>query len=158
MESSECVLSPADGRVIDIVSSPGEFDQQFAYKISIFMNLLDVHVNRAPLDATVLSLDHFPGSFLPADSAAAAEKNEHVDIRLATDRSIILVRQIAGLVARRIIPYIKPDQSLKRSDRIGIIMFGSRVDIFLHRQIRLEVGIGDKVKAGISRIATQLHD
>jgi phosphatidylserine decarboxylase len=153
-ESTAGILSPADGKIIQIskVESDGQF-QGFT-EISIFMNLFNVHVNRSPIAGRIESVTHFPGKYLPADHEAASLQNEHVEIAIRSKSVCILVRMVAGLVARRIVPYVSSDQVMARGERIGMIKFGSRVDLLLPADVRIEIGIGDKVLAGITRLAS----
>ena len=141
------IVSPADGRIRDIKI---EQDQVF---ISIFMNITDVHVNRMPIDGTIIEMKHFPGKHLRAYKKES-EYNERVTIDV--DSYIVKVRivQIAGLIARRIYPYIKKGEKLKKGDKIGIIRFGSRVDIYLpaNKIKNLAVKINDSVCAGVTTI------
>jgi phosphatidylserine decarboxylase len=146
------VVSPADGKVIAaglVDNSPfsnGEF-----MKISIFMSVLNVHVNRVPYNGRVKEIDYYPGKFFSANLDKASEQNEHnaVSIEMETGQPLCVV-QIAGLIARRIICYIKPGDQVIRGQRFGLICFGSRLDVYLPADIKLRLAVGDKVKAGTS--------
>ncbi len=148
------LVSPADGRVVmikDVVE-----DQHIggeATRVSIFLSLFDVHVNRSPFDATVLWTEHRNGEFKNAAFADASEVNERQTIALQAGSTKIIVRQIAGLVARRIVCWAKPKQRLKRGERLGLIKFGSRVDVFLPRGTQVLVKVGDSVRGGETAIA-----
>jgi phosphatidylserine decarboxylase len=149
-EEDDVVVSPADGKVILIEKI---FDDQFVkehvYKISIFMNVFNVHVNRSPLHGTVTQVRYVPGSFLAANTERAALENEHCALTIATaGRQKLAVVQVAGLVARRIVCWATKGDHLARGQRFGLIRFGSRVDLYLPLQIQLEVVTGQKVRAG----------
>ena len=146
------VVSPADGKVVAaglVDNSPfsnGEF-----MKISIFMSVFNVHVNRVPYNGRVKEIDYYPGKFFSANLDKASEQNEHnaVSIEMETGQPLCVV-QIAGLIARRIICYIKPGDQVIRGQRFGLICFGSRLDVYLPADIKLRLAVGDKVKAGTS--------
>lgn len=146
------IVSPADGKVI--VVSPGTqnpFTKGEAQKISIFMSVFNVHVNRIPSSGRVQRISYLPGKFLSADREEASLKNEHNAIFLETeDGADICVVQIAGLIARRIICHVHPEDHLQRGQRFGLICFGSRLDVYLPSDARLAVKVGDRVSAGSS--------
>ena len=146
------VVSPADGKVI--IAGPVEQSPYYdgpAFKISIFMSVFNVHVNRVPFSGKVNSIDYYPGKFFSANLDKASQQNEHNAVSIEMDNGKPLcVVQIAGLIARRIICYINPGDQLLRGQRFGLICFGSRLDIFLPTEINLKVAVGDKVKAGTS--------
>jgi phosphatidylserine decarboxylase len=149
-EEDDVVVSPADGKVILIEKM---FDDQFVkehvYKISIFMNIFNVHVNRFPLPGTVTQVRYSPGSFLAANTERAALENENCALVIATPgRQKLAVVQVAGLIARRIVCWATKGDYLARGQRFGLIRFGSRVDLYLPLQIQLEVRPGQKVRAG----------
>jgi phosphatidylserine decarboxylase len=144
------VVSPADGKVIR--SEPLEanpFTDAPCHKISVFMSVFDVHVNRVPFEGRVLRTIYRPGSFVAADRAEASLRNEHNAVVLETEqgRKIGFV-QVAGLIARRIICRIQPGDRVRRGQRFGMICFGSRLDIYLPADTRVSVAVGDKVRAG----------
>ena len=149
-ENTLQLISPADGKVIRIeeVSSGGDLERSFI-KISIFMNVFNVHVNRIPCSGRVVSVRYSPGKFLSAnlDKASALNEKNTVLIRRDDGREIIVV-QIAGLIARRIVCWIKEGMEVKKGDRFGLIRFGSRVEVLLPLGSRPLVKIGEKVKAG----------
>jgi len=142
-------VSPADGKVI-LVKDVYERDylKTEAREISIFMSVFNVHVNRAPCDGNVSLVRHSPGKFLVAHKDAASIENENTVIVLEGKYGKILVRQVAGLIARRIVCRVKVGDTLKRGERYGMIKFGSRLDIYLPRNTEIKVRLGDKVKAG----------
>ena len=146
------VISPADGRIIALERVREEhFLKQAAQKLSIFMNVFDVHVNRAPVAGQVNAMMYQPGRYLAANRPEAPDQNEQLAIHLRTaDGASVVMVQIAGLLARRIISYVQEGENLDRGERVGLICFGSRVDLYLPDQCQLQVGIGQKVKAGSS--------
>lgn len=148
------LVSPADGKVIDV--SPVQeslFLHAPATKISIFMSPLDVHVNRSPLDGTIVSLQHTPGKFHAAWEDKASLDNERNAMVLEGGGRRFLVVQIAGALARRIVFRKKPGDHCARGERVGMIRFGSRVDLFLPAEAEVAVAPGDKVKAGLTVLA-----
>jgi phosphatidylserine decarboxylase len=144
------IVSPADGRILKIeVVDGGELIAGERQKICIFMNVFNVHVNRAPCSGTVSSIRYYPGKFLSADLDKASELNEKNAILIRSDRgSDILTVQIAGLIARRIVCWIMEGMYVKTGERIGMIRFGSRLEVFLPTDAAIHVQRGDKVKAG----------
>jgi phosphatidylserine decarboxylase len=147
------VIAPADGKVVMIteVDEP-MFMKQRAIRISIFMNVFNVHVNRYPVSGTVRLVDRKAGRFLNAAAAESSLQNEQTSIGLETGSNHILVRQIAGLIARRIITDAKEGDRVQQGERMGLIRFGSRVDIFLPVGTVLRVKVGDMTFAGSSVI------
>jgi phosphatidylserine decarboxylase len=146
------VVSPADGKVIlaDTIDK-GPFVSGQAMKISIFMSVFNVHVNRIPYDGRVKEIDYYPGKFFSANIDKASLQNEHNAVLVEMDNSKPLcVVQVAGLIARRIICNIQPGDHVLRGQRFGLICFGSRLDVYLPPDIKLRVAVGDKVKAGTS--------
>jgi len=144
----EAIVSPADGRIRDIKK---EEDQIF---ISIFMGITNVHVNRMPIDGIITEMEHFTGRHLRAYKKES-EFNERVTIDIDSPIGQVKVVQIAGLIARRIYPYIKKNDELKKGDKIGIIRLGSRVDVYLpaNKIKNITVKINDSVYAGVTTIA-----
>jgi phosphatidylserine decarboxylase len=142
------VIAPADGQIRDIKQENGQ------YLISTFMEVNNVHVNRMPMDGKVIKMTHFPGYHLRAWKKES-DLNERVTIKIETAIGEIMVVQIAGLIARRVYPYIKDGDVLKKGDRIGIIRLGSRVDVYLpiDKVQSIQVKIGDPVTAGVTTIA-----
>jgi phosphatidylserine decarboxylase len=153
--SADAVLSGADGRVCDIApaSLPGSCGTVAHTRISVFMSPFNVHVNRASVSGEVIAVEHAKGEFRAAFRDIASEHNERNSIRIRDDygRDHGLV-QVAGYLARRIVCYLRPAQRLERGQRIGLIMFGSRVDHFLPGSYRVAVEVGDRVRAGKSII------
>lgn len=148
------VLSPADGRIVEIQREPEErFMHGEALKISIFMSVLDVHVNRAPLQGSVVLVEHVPGRFLRAHLPEAALLNEHNWIGLEGPHGRLLVNQIAGIMARRIVCWASPGQTLTRGERLGMIKLGSRVEVYLPPTATAAIKKGDQVYAGKTVIA-----
>ena len=146
------VVSPADGKVIltDIVNDSPFFSGQ-TQKISIFMSVFNVHVNRIPYDGRVKQIDYYPGKFFSANLDKASRQNEHNAVFVEMDNTKpMCVVQVAGLIARRIICKIQPGDHVIRGQRFGLICFGSRLDVYLPTDIELRVAVGDKVKAGAS--------
>lgn len=149
--SPECILAPADGKVISIDDSPHP-DFPGYQRISIFMNVFNVHVNRAPINSRLKSLEHHPGKFLPADNTRAPVENERMDLAMETEYKPVLIVLVAGLIARRIVSYIEPDDTLIRGGRMSMIKFGSRVDVHVPADGRFLVSPGTKVKAGLTPV------
>lgn len=146
------VVSPADGKVIKTETVPvSPLGDGSCLKISIFMSVFNVHVNRVPCDGTITGISYFPGKFFSANLDKASEDNEHNQVFMRTDTGqAVCFVQIAGLVARRIICHLTGDETVVRGQRFGMICFGSRLDVYLPAETRLRVKIGDKVKAGTS--------
>lgn len=142
-------VSPADGKVIVVREVREEkYLNADAKQISIFMSPLDVHVNRIPCDGTIKTVRHNCGSFLAAYKEEACVRNENIEMVLATAYGDILVRQVAGFVARRAVCRKQEGDAVKRGERYGMIKFSSRLDIYLPAGAAVTVKIGDKVKAG----------
>jgi phosphatidylserine decarboxylase len=147
-EDANVILSPADGKIICIEQAHDVYQDVQALKISVFMNVFNVHSNRAPADGEVLDVQYFAGKFVNADFDKASTENERnaVILRMSNGQRITFV-QVAGLIARRILCYTKPGEWLKRGERYGFIRFGSRVDVYLPLNATPLVSIGQKVKA-----------
>lgn len=153
-EKETLIISPADGRVIKIEEARSEeIPGQTLRKISIFMNLFNVHVNRIPCSGQVQAIRYREGKFFSANLDKASELNERntVVIRMADGREIVTI-QIAGLVARRIVWWIKEKDMVQKGERFGMIRFGSRLEVFMPLDSDILVKIGDKVKAGETTI------
>ncbi|MCY4325953.1 MAG: phosphatidylserine decarboxylase family protein [Betaproteobacteria bacterium] len=148
-------LSPADGKVVFAGPAPDPAQDGInSIKVSIFMNPFNVHVNRIPVDGKIAHLEHRKGKFLNASLDKASEENEANTIIIQTsDYRRITVVQVAGLVARRILCYVKPDQEVTQGQRYGFIRFGSRVDMYLPETSALNVKAGDLVQGGLDIIA-----
>jgi len=155
-ESGEdIVLSPADGRIVAVEICPDPYqDNRETLKISVFMNVFNVHSNRAPVAARVLSTRYFPGRFFNAALDKASTQNERNAVVLKTAAGHVVTSvQVAGLVARRIVCYVKTGDQLYQGQRYGFIRFGSRVDVYLPPTAQPRVAIGDKVSATCSVLA-----
>jgi phosphatidylserine decarboxylase len=148
------VIAPADGKVVLIsdVDEPA-FMAGRARRVSIFMNVFNVHVNRYPVTGTVRYLHYNPGKFLNAAVEKSSLENEQMSVGIETSRGRVLVRQIAGLIARRIVTYSKQGEHVDQGQRMGMIKFGSRVDVFLPLDVQLRVKVGDMTLAGSTPIA-----
>ncbi|MEV8389251.1 MULTISPECIES: phosphatidylserine decarboxylase [unclassified Streptomyces] len=140
------VISPADGVVQSIM--PWKDGRT---RVAIFMSPLNVHVNRAPLAGTITSVEHIPGGFVPAFNKES-ENNERVVWHFDTELGDIEMVQIAGAVARRIVPYLPQGTKVEQGERIGLIRFGSRVDIYLPEGVDVAVEVGQTTTAGVTRI------
>ncbi len=142
------VLSPADGRIVAVEEVDDVYADRRALKISVFMNVFNVHSNRAPVKGSVVSVDYFPGKFVNAalDKASLENERNAMVIRTSSGHTVTAV-QVAGLVAKRILCYAKPGDQLYSGQRYGFIRFGSRVDVYLPLGSRPRVSIGDKVSA-----------
>lgn len=158
--SKDGLLSPADGRVVEIKDQvmldhslfKGEFK-----KLAIFMSVANVHVNRAPVKGVIIGTEHKSGRFLPADREEASLSNENntVIIEDGSLKQRILVKQIAGILARRISCWVKTGDEVQRGQRFGMIKFGSRVEVFVPKTCEFTVGLGDKVRSGETVICRQ---
>lgn len=148
------VVSPADGKVISIKQHGESLCAKGYTEISIFMSPFDVHVNRAPFDGIVKEVVYTPGKFFSAFKEKAYRENENIKITIQTQHGDIVVRQVAGFVARRAVCWIKEGDSLNKGERFGMIKFSSRVDICLPSFFKINVKVGDKVKAGKNIIAS----
>ena len=145
---ANAVLSPADGRIVKVEQARDPWLDRDALKISVFMNVFNVHSNRSPVDGTVVARWYHPGAFVNAalDKASVENERNALHLRTAGGQNVTCV-QVAGLVARRILCYVDAGAALKRGDRYGFIRFGSRVDVYLDPAARPKVAIGDKVSA-----------
>ncbi len=151
---ANAVLSPADGRVVFVEKSCDPFLQRDALKISIFMNVFNVHSNRSPVDGTVKSKWYHAGSYVNAALDKASLENERNALHIATPAGVdVTCVQVAGLIARRILCYVGPGDALARGQRYGFIRFGSRVDVYLPPGSRPRAAVGDIVHATSSIIA-----
>jgi len=145
------IVSPADGKVTDssIVTVNGERRA----RISIFLSVFDVHVNRSPITGVVREVRYQRGKYLNAMNQVSAEQNEQNVVRVDGEGQIVIFKQIAGLLARRIVFYPKVGDRLERGQRVGLIKFGSRVDILFDAAAALQVKVGDRVRGGASILA-----
>ncbi|MGQ0712981.1 MAG: phosphatidylserine decarboxylase family protein [Gemmatimonadaceae bacterium] len=151
---AQLVVSPADGKVVQIteVDEPA-FVRGRALRISIFMNVFNVHVNRFPVTGAVAYVHYNKGKFLNAAAEKASLENEQMSVGIETSRGRILVRQIAGLIARRIVNYAKVGTDAEQGARMGMIRFGSRVDVFVPPTSKVRVKLGDFPVAGVTVLA-----
>jgi phosphatidylserine decarboxylase len=148
------VIAPADGKVVSVLRmEEPAFHQGEAVRISIFMNVFDCHVNRYPSSGTVAYRQYNPGKFVNAAAEKASLENEQSSIGLTTAHGRVLVRQIAGLIARRIVTDHHEGREVSQGERMGMIRFGSRVDVFLPESVEVLVREGDRTVAGVSVIA-----
>ncbi|MEX2178176.1 MAG: phosphatidylserine decarboxylase family protein [Gemmatimonadaceae bacterium] len=152
------VIAPADGKVVQIaeVDEPA-FMQGRAIRVSIFMNVFNVHVNRYPVSGTVAYVHYNPGKFLNAAADKASLENEQSTVGIESEKHRVLVRQIAGLVARRIVTYSKVGDRAVQGERFGIIRFGSRVDVFVPIGSRVLVSVGQTTSAGVTVVSELLE-
>ena len=150
----QLVIAPADGKVVLIsdVDEPA-FMGGKARRVSIFMNVFNVHVNRYPVSGVVRYVQYNAGKFLNAAAEKSSLENEQMSVGIETARGRVLTRQIAGLIARRIVTYSKAGESVQQGDRMGLIRFGSRVDVFVPVSATVRVKIGEMTVAGTSVIA-----
>ena len=148
------IVAVADGSIREIDSIQDD-DIGPAWFISTFMNIYHVHVNRMPIEGTIKKITHIPGSHLPAYKKES-DRNERVIILVETKKGLVKIVLIAGTIARRIVPYIKKGETLKRGEKISLIRLGSRVDVYLPKKMNITVNVNvkDRVKAGGSTIAT----
>jgi phosphatidylserine decarboxylase len=148
-DGENLVLAPADGVVVYLGNAPENHLGEEMLKISIFMSVFNVHINRVPLSGRVLDTFYVRGKFLDARDEKATFENEQSGLILETENGVkIVVVQVAGLIARRIISYPEKGDTLRRGSRYGLIRFGSRLDVYLPKDIDLKVAIGDRTVAG----------
>ncbi len=141
------IVSPADGRVVD-VQPEGNFEG-YDQKISIFLSPLDVHVNWTPIEGIIREVNYKPGKYLMAFEPKSSELNERNDIIIEDSKNRkILIRQIAGFIARRIVCWVNPEERVSMAQKYGMIKFGSRIDILLPRSVKLNVEVGQRVYGG----------
>jgi len=151
---TDAVLAPADGRVMvagvppGVACPPGNWQQ-----ISIFLSPMDVHVNRLPISGRVTNVEYHPGRFLPAYRAEAGDLKAYTQVTIDHDGQPIVVRQIVGVLARRIVCRVKEGASVQAGERFGVMKFGSRMDIFVPPSAALTVKVNDKVVGGVTVIA-----
>ena len=145
------IVSPADGRVLVVTNE--EYEGRPGKRISIFLAIWNVHVNRAPADGVITSLGYKPGKFLAAMREQASSENEQNIFTLSTDAGEMVFKQIAGLIARRVVSWKKAGERVARGERIGLVRFGSRADIWMPREAEITVKPGDHVKGGSSVLA-----
>ncbi|HTP48334.1 MAG TPA: phosphatidylserine decarboxylase [Casimicrobiaceae bacterium] len=153
-EDPTAVLSPADGRIVAVERARDPYLERDALKISVFMNVFNVHSQRSPVDGAISKVEYFPGAYLNAavDKASLENERNAVVIETAGGQTVTSV-QIAGLIARRILCYVRAGEPLTRGQRYGFIRFGSRVDVYLPVGSRPRVSIGEKVSASSTILA-----
>ena len=154
-KNPELILSPADGKVIAIKEVDElEYFKNKKIQISIFLSPLDIHVNRYPVSGEILYSKYHKGDYLVAWHPKSSSKNERTTVVIKNKKfGEVMYRQIAGAVARRIVNYAKVSSNVEQGDDSGFIKFGSRVDLFLSKDLNLKIKVGDKVKGGLSIIA-----
>ena len=143
-----CIVSPADGKIIKIKEFEDPQTKEKFRLVSIFLSVFNVHSNRMPVDGLIKSVDYVKGDFLAAFDHKASEKNERTEISIETSFGSMVVKQIAGLVARRILCYAKENEKMFAGDRLGFIRFGSRTDIILPINVSLDIELNQKVYGG----------
>jgi phosphatidylserine decarboxylase len=152
---TEAVLSPADGRVM-VAGAPTA--QGFApaewQQVSIFLSPMDVHVNRMPVSGRVVKVEYHPGRFLPAYRHESTDLNEYTQVLVDHEGQQVIVRQIVGVLARRIVCRLREGDLVRAGDRFGVMKFGSRMDVFLPASATLHTRVGDRVRGGITLLAT----
>jgi phosphatidylserine decarboxylase len=149
------VVSPADGRIVVVEKTQDPYTGNEAIKISVFMNVFNVHSNRAPVDGRIEKISYFPGKFVNADLDKASIENERNAMVIHADNGhTVTCVQVAGLIARRILCYAKVGETVRRGQRYGFIRFGSRVDVYLPTSARPLVTVGEKVSATETVLAT----
>jgi phosphatidylserine decarboxylase len=151
-EDPNAIVSPGDGKIVEIISEKDPLLDEAYTRVSIFLNVFNVHVNRVPISGKIQATRYNPGKFFNAASHKASLDNEQSAILLNNGHVTILVKQIAGLIARRIVCWAKEGDEYQRGQRFGLIRFGSRVDIFLPEGTDIKVAIGDIVNGGSSII------
>ncbi|MBI5427706.1 MAG: phosphatidylserine decarboxylase family protein [Nitrospinae bacterium] len=148
----KAVISPADGKVVEIVAENDPFTGKKSQRISIFLSVFNVHVNRIPVAGRVEKIRYNHGKFLAAFNHKASLDNEQNVLSVFNGRDRVAVKQIAGLIARRIVCWVREGDAVAAGQRFGLIRFGSRVDIFVPEDARLAVALGDRVRGGSSVI------
>ena len=147
-KDENCIVSPADGKIIKIKEFEDPETKEKLILVSIFLSVFNVHSNRMPVDGLIKSVDYIKGDFLAAFDHKASEQNERTEISIETRFGSMVVKQIAGLVARRILCYAKKNEKMLAGDRLGFIRFGSRTDIILPNKVTLKVELDQKVYGG----------
>ncbi|MER2513019.1 MAG: phosphatidylserine decarboxylase [Nitrosomonas ureae] len=148
------ILAPADGRIVAVEKTQDPYLEREAVKISVFMNVFNVHSNRSPIDGEIRDKWYFPGKFVNADLPKASLENERNALWIKADNGAdVTCVQVAGLIAKRIICQVSPGDHMTRGQRFGFIRFGSRVDVYLPLNTKINVNIGDKVSATLTILA-----
>ena len=153
-KNKNSIISPADGKIIKIKEFEDPKSGKKLKLISIFLSVFNVHANRMPVDGKFINVKYVKGDFLAAFNHRASDKNERMEISIDTEFGIIVVKQIAGLVARRILCYAKEGKKMLAGDRLGFIRFGSRTDIILPHNINLNIKLNQKVYGGETILGT----
>lgn len=149
------ILSPADGKIVELsLFSQNEFLHSAGAKVSIFLSLWDVHINRNPINGVVRYSKYIPGRFNPAYKEKASFENEQNELGLENEKMKLILKQISGTLARRIVCRIREGDQIKAGERFGMIKFGSRVELFLPEKVKVLVKLNQKVKAGETIIGT----
>jgi phosphatidylserine decarboxylase len=153
-DDPRAVVAPADGRIVEVSRAQDPYLKREALKVSVFMNVFNVHSNRSPVDGVVKLRWYFPGAFLNAalDKASLSNERNALWLQTADGRDVTCV-QVAGLIARRILCYVEAGAELRRGQRFGFIRFGSRVDVYLPPDAQVQAAIGEKVYAAESVLA-----
>jgi len=151
--SAGLLLAPADGKIMAISPQPNEPERPSGTLVSIFLSVFDVHINRVPVAGTVVDVRYQPGRFLPAFRSDASAANEQNIVTLQTGEAQVVVKQIAGILARRIVCRATVGDRLRAGQRFGLIRFGSRVDVLIPPQFTVHVGVGQRVRGGESILA-----
>jgi len=153
------IVSPADGKIVEIVEDyEPEYLKEKTTRISIFLSVFDVHVNRIPISGTVEHVRYQKGSFIQAYKSEASSFNEQSVIGIEGSTCKLVFKQIAGILARRIVCHLRAGNKVSQGDRFGIIKFGSRVDIFIPKNTEIKVRLKQKVKGGESILGVLTHD
>ncbi|MEG3639734.1 phosphatidylserine decarboxylase family protein [Magnetococcus sp. PR-3] len=151
---ADAVIAPADGKIVAIREmEKGPLTDEPVRMVSIFMNVFNVHVNRAPIAGTVTKISYHPGKFVNADLDKASIENERNVLLMDNGKGVkVAFQQVAGLVARRIVCRIPENTPLQRGERFGLIRFGSRVDVFFPMDAEISVNLGDKTESGVTTL------
>ena len=157
-DDPRAIICPADGRVVAVGDIEDPYLKRPAKRVSVFMNVFNVHSNRCPIEGKVMERWYAPGKFINAALDKASVENERNALHIRTDDGVdIVVVQVAGLIARRILCYVQPGDRLGRGQRYGFIRFGSRVDVYFPPDSRMRVALGDRLKGGRDIIAYLEH-
>lgn len=148
------LLAPADGKIVAISPQEDSSTPQAGTMVSVFLSVFDVHINRAPIAATIASVRYSPGKFLPAFQSDASVLNEHNTVIFQAGDMQVVVKQIAGILARRIVCRVKNGDQVHAGERFGLIRFGSRVDILIPPEFTVHVRLGQRIRGGQSVLAS----
>lgn len=148
-DDPKLLVSPGDGKIVSVGPVEGDASKK---QLAMFLSILDVHINRAPLTASVTRIQHTPGRFVPAYRADAGSENERNELELVDGDYVVIVRQIAGVVARRIVCWVKESARLERGERFGLIQFGSRMEVVVPASTEILVEVGERVRGGETAI------